>query len=77
MRRFFGQQQPNDISQSLEISKNPALVTMTLIQFHMRLIYAATGKISRNFKNLKQALGTIRPTSTENERNFSTSGNFF
>jgi hypothetical protein len=39
MQRFFGQQQPNDISQSLEIANNPALVTMTSIQFQMRLIF--------------------------------------
>jgi hypothetical protein len=39
MRRFFGQQQPNDISQSLEMSKNPELVQMTSIQFQRRLIF--------------------------------------
>jgi hypothetical protein len=39
-------------------------------------IYAAICKISENFKNLKEALGTISPTSTENEHTFSTSGNF-
>jgi hypothetical protein len=38
-------------------------------------IYAATGKITENFKNLKETLGTIRPTSIENEHIFSTSGN--
>lgn len=39
-------------------------------------IFNATGKITENLELLRNALNTIRPTSTQNERNFSISGNF-
>lgn len=39
-------------------------------------IFAATGKITANLQMLKNALFCIRPTSTQNERNFSISGIF-
>jgi len=37
-------------------------------------LYEATGNITKNLKQLFNALITIRPTSTQNERNFSVSG---
>jgi hypothetical protein len=110
MRRFFGQQQPNDISneamgQDATVSVNDASQNVTVSRkrkLELKIqqsigrnlkkprvgdddfdsiskevnIYAVTGKITENLKNLKEALSTIRPTSTDNERNFSTSGNF-
>lgn len=39
-------------------------------------LFEVTGKLTTNLENLKLALTTIRPTSTQNERNFSTSGHF-
>ena len=39
-------------------------------------IYEATGNITTNLLKLKKALLTIKPTSTQNERNFSISNNF-
>ena len=39
-------------------------------------IFHATRKITANLELLRNALNTIRPTLTQNERNFSISGNF-
>lgn len=39
-------------------------------------IYLRTGSLGPNLSKLKNALFTIRPTTTQNERNFSVSGNF-
>lgn len=39
-------------------------------------IYETTGNLTSNLEMLKSALNTIKPTSTQNERNFSVSNNF-
>ena len=67
------------LKQKLEMSINSSLATYVIkkdVNTVLKEInlYEVTGQITPNLKLIKNALLTIRPTSTENERNFSTAG---